>query len=322
MTTITDAKSWVRDWWVAKMRNQEIPDLTGLDDHDEELVERCFEEESKTAFYSPFAAAVLMTFYSQYRFPNIRDMFIPDPGFVIIDTDLERADAHVVAWEAGDEKLKAIFRQRLDLHTENAKDMYNDPSITKHSPKRQLAKNGIHAIDYGVKDRTLAATLGISVTDATAFRLKWFKAHPEIEDWHKDVWHALRTRNRVENIWGYRRYYFDRIDEQLLPQALAWVGQSTVAITVDEIWKKFRRELRSEWKTLLQVHDSFVGQVHSSLVPDIIPNILECMRIEVPYKDPMTIAASLKISEKSWGSCRPFDEWWADVQDGRVRLAA
>jgi DNA polymerase-1 len=262
------------------------------------------------------------TFYENYHFPNVRDMFIPDPGYVIIDTDLERADAQCVAWYAGDEKLKQVFRSGADLHLENAKSMYNNDTLTKHSPERQMAKNGIHAINYGTKERTLAATLKISVQSATAFKQRWFSAHPEIEQWHKDVWHILRTKNQAMNIWGYRKHYFDRIEEQLLPQALAFLGQSTVAIAVDEIWKKMRRELRNEFQVLLQVHDSFVGQVHHSIVAEVVPIIRECMAVVVPFPDPLIIGSSLKVSEKSWGTCRPWDEWWADVESGNVRLAA
>lgn len=258
-----------------------------------------------------------MTFYSQFRFPNVREMFIPDPGYVIIDTDLERADAHIVAWEAGDEGLKKIFRERADIHLENARSAFNNPLLGKHSPERQLAKNGVHLINYGGKDRTLASTLNISVSAASIFRQKWLRAHPPIDQWHKDVWHLLRTKNAVRNIWGYRKHYFDRIDELLLPQALAWIGQSSVAILVDEIWKKFDRDLK-EFQVLLQVHDSFVGQVHSSLLPEIIPNILECMSVQIPYKDPLTIASSLKISEKSWGACCPWDDWWKSIQEGCI----
>ena len=38
--------------------------------------------------------------------PNIRKIFIPDPVYILIDSDLAGADAQVVAWEADDEDLK------------------------------------------------------------------------------------------------------------------------------------------------------------------------------------------------------------------------
>src|SRR6516165_752237 len=58
-----------------------------------------------------------------FRLPNIRKMFVPDPGKVIVDADLAGADAQVVAWEAGDPKLKAAFRAGQSVHLMNGEDL-------------------------------------------------------------------------------------------------------------------------------------------------------------------------------------------------------
>ena len=38
--------------------------------------------------------------------PNIRKLYVPDPGYEIFDIDFSGADAQVVAWEADDKPLK------------------------------------------------------------------------------------------------------------------------------------------------------------------------------------------------------------------------
>jgi len=153
--------------------------------------------------------------------PNVRKMFIPDPGMIIGDFDLAQADAQVVAWEANDEELKAIFRDpSADLHAENAKTIFG-----KLTDKyRKLAKAGVHATNYGSGARTLASALGITVHEAERFQRRWFEAHPGIKEWHQRTLHSLQTKRMVTNAFGFRRYYFDRI-EGLLPEALAWVPQ-------------------------------------------------------------------------------------------------
>ena len=50
------------------------------------------------------------------RLPNVRRTIIPDPGYTIVDADLAGADAQVVAWEAGDEKLKSAFSAGAAIH--------------------------------------------------------------------------------------------------------------------------------------------------------------------------------------------------------------
>ena len=105
--------------------------------------------------------------------PNIRKLFVPDPGYMIADCDLAQADAQVVAWEADDEELKAVFRDpTADLHDENAKTIFG----TLTPANRQLAKAGVHLTNYGGKARTCATALGITVKQAEDFQRKWFQA--------------------------------------------------------------------------------------------------------------------------------------------------
>ena len=107
------------------------------------------------------------------KFPNVRELFLADQGMVIGDIDLDRADAQVVAMESGDEELKQMLREGVDIHTENAKVL----GVT-----RDQAKQGVHAVNYVVTARTLAATIGITVHEADLFIHRWFAAHPD-RDW-------------------------------------------------------------------------------------------------------------------------------------------
>src|SRR3974377_301084 len=75
---------------------------------------------SPSSFSPPSQTSTLS---NEFRLPNIRRMFIPDPGKVIVDADLSGADAQVVAWEADDAKLKAAFRAGQSVHLMNGEDL-------------------------------------------------------------------------------------------------------------------------------------------------------------------------------------------------------
>lgn len=236
--------------------------------------------------------------------PNVRKLFTPDPGKMIGEADLAGADAQVVAWEAGDEKLKAAFRAGLKIHAVNAKDMFGDKagSDGKKEPYYLYAKKGVHATNYGASARRVAEALGITLAEAEAFQRKWLdEKHPEIREWHKRIEHELQTKRFVINKFGFRRIYFDRI-EGLLPEALAWVPQSTVAITINKGILNIHRNL-PQVQTLLQVHDSHVFQYPKSEHPHILDEIKKQHAIVIPYSDPLIIPVTIKTSEKSWGDC-------------------
>jgi DNA polymerase-1 len=233
--------------------------------------------------------------------PNIKRMFVPDPGYEMFDADLDRADAQVVAWEANDDILKQMFREGADIHLENAKTIFNNERLTEDSKERKLAKAGVHATNYGASPRTLAIALGITTREAEDFIRKWFAAHPGIADWHRRVEDSVFTTRTVSNKFGFRRYYFDRI-EGILPEALAWIPQSTVALVICRGLVGITENL-PEVQCLLQVHDSLVGQYPSHLRGPMLRAIEREMLIPIPYDDPLTIPVGFQISQSSWGEC-------------------
>lgn len=235
--------------------------------------------------------------------PNVKRLFQPDYGFFICDSDLAQADAQVVAWEADDADLKRIFRDpELDLHNENA-----DTIFGRHDGiYRKRAKAGVHAVNYGAKARTLARTLGITVKEAEAFIDTWFTAHPGIYDWQQRIQSQLDTNRTVTNRFGNRRVYNDRID-QLLPEALAWIPQSTVALVINRAWLALERLADPDIQVLLQVHDSLVYQVKALTFRRKLSKIEDAFKVIVPYDDPLIIPAGLAYSQTSWGDCRNSD---------------
>jgi len=246
--------------------------------------------------------------------PNLRKMFIPDPDHVIIDADLERADAQVVAWDADDEGLKDIFRAGLDIHAENAKAI---------GCTRKQAKEGVHAVDYDVSAGTLSTTLNCTTYKAQQFIDSWLGAHPKIRIWQKSIKFELETTRTIRNKFGFRRFFFDRLTPPTFHSALAWKPQSTVAIVTNKGLLNIYKNL-PQVELLLQVHDSLVMQTHISNYPSILSLIIKEMSIPIPYDDPLTIPVSLSVSEKSWGEVKPHRQldgyWEVEVADKDWRI--
>lgn len=177
--------------------------------------------------------------------------------------------------------------------------------LTRYKGKIAVTGN----TNYGGQAKTLSVACGMTIHEAEQFQKRWFDLHPGIKTWHNETMNKLMTARTVSNKFGFRRRYFGRL-ERLLPEALAWIPQSTVALIINnalcnisenEQLQKLQTEL------LLQVHDSLVGQIplpHRYLA---LPILRQCLAVPVPYDDPLVIGTSLDISEKSWGdliSCK------------------
>ncbi len=264
----------------------------------------------------------------QYPVPNVRKLIVPDGGFEVASVDLSGADAQTVAWESNDQDLKAAFRAKIKIHAHNAKSMFRGKVTTGfEQPYYDLCRTGVHLVNYVGGDETLAAAMGFSVWEARAFRDEWFGLHPRILDWHDRIQDQLNRTRQVSNKFGYRRFYFDRV-EGILPEAIAWIGQSTTAcvtyrgFSLMECWdtiQKFpeREQLFEPWmielsrillteldlQMYLQVHDELVFQYPIMYREEVLKRVHPLIHITVPYDDPLIIPWGLKTSTRSWGEC-------------------
>ena len=253
-----------------------------------------------------------------FDLPNIRSMFGPDDGFTFFDMDLDRADLQVVVWETDDPMLKAAMHLGADIHLLNVYTIDNqepppleelveshDRYASHRGPrkhKREFAKVFCHATNYVGSAKTVAEHTGRSVHEIDTAQKKWFSAHPGIKRWHQEIEAQIQKRRYVENKFGYRWHIFDRL-EGLLPEAVAWIPQSTVGCVINRIWLAFHDTL-SETEVLLQVHDSLAGQFPTHRRETLVPKMREAARIVVPYDDPLIIPCGIKTSEVSWGECK------------------
>lgn len=247
---------------------------------------------------------------SDYKLPNVRKLFVPDKGYMIFDADLKGADGQVVAWEADDRELKQWLRDGTDMHVQHALLVGEEQRLLTLEPKshayyeiRQSYKHAVHAAHYGASAYAISVhpAIGWPKHKAERFLNRYFLRRPGIKEWHDRTAIDLKLKRTVTNRFGYRIIYFDR-EDQLLPQALAWLPQSTVALVCFKGALRLKKAL--PWvQILLQVHDNLVFQVplQHAEKHDLFRHHLS---VEIPYpNDPLVIPWGLSKSEKSWGDC-------------------
>jgi DNA polymerase-1 len=240
--------------------------------------------------------------------PNVRKIYAPDPGYTIFDTDLSKADLRIVTWESDEQEMKAMLREGRDPYIETAREYYHDPSITKtradgsEHPKYRTFKSFAHGTHYLGTPNGLAERLGLTVYEATKAQKWYFGRFPRIQSWQREFCDALRSRGYVQNIFGYRRYYTDRITDDICRQAIAWLPQSTVALYINKIWRRIYDDY-PDIQILLQVHDSLVGQFPTERKAQCLRDLATASIITLPYPDPLVIPVGVKTSEKTWGDC-------------------
>lgn len=243
------------------------------------------------------------------RLPNLRTLIVPDPGYTIIDMDLDRADVNIVAWESGDLALKEkLLEERRNpeknLHIANAISIFG--TCTKD--QYRFAKVFAHGTNYGATPPTIARQLGITIKEAEKAQARWFAVHPGIQQWHHRIKEEVRTKKSVSNKFGYRIVFFDRPDS-CFNEALAWVPASTVALVAHKAMVAVEDNV-TDVQVLLNGHDSLVFQTRTELLREKLPEIERHSLITIPYDDPLVIPVGFSISDKTWGDVKEIEKWW------------
>jgi len=137
-----------------------------------------------------------------------------------------------------------------------------------------------------VGPRTFAKNAGISEKDAQRLLNQYFATYPRIKLWHQSTADVLRRTRVLRNPYGRRRIFFNRWDDSLVKEGLAFVPQSTIAdlVNLAVIRLHERTKSNSNLQILLQVHDSIVAQSRDEVLGLSIDLVREEMSI------PLTIS--------------------------------
>lgn len=235
--------------------------------------------------------------------PNVRNLFVPDPGFEIFDMDLDSADLRIVVWESDESEMKAMLAEGKKIYVEVMKEYYHDNSLTKASPMYGAFKSLCHGTHYLGKPAGIAPRIGLLVHEVERIQKWYFGKFPRIKRYQEDIIKQMDTIRSVRNAFGYRRFYFDRIEGNLYNQAIAWIPQSTVGLLINKIWTAIDDHL-PDVQVLLQVHDSLVGQYPIAKAEECRAALKRVSQVTIPYDDPLIIPTGFVHSRKNWGDCR------------------
>lgn len=236
--------------------------------------------------------------------PNIRKLSIPDPGCTWFDIDLDSADLRIVTWESDCTWMKDHFKNKRKPYIEVMREYYKNPAMTKDSHPREygMFKALCHGTNYLGTADGLAPRLGLLVHEVERIQRWYFGLAPEIRRWQEEIKKQVAGRRYVENAFGYRNYFFDKIEGTIFNQAVAWIPQSTVACLINRGYVNIDENL-PEVEVLLQVHDSLAGQFEHIHGDWALRRIVEECSVPIPYDDPLVIPVGIVSSKKSWGDC-------------------
>lgn len=244
---------------------------------------------------------------------SFRDIFITDPGYVLIKVDLSQAEARYVAWESRAYSLIERFLDpSFDIHRWAASMIFQckEEEVTKE--QRQTAKIGVHGGNYGLQPKSAALQLNVPLTTATLAIEGYSNAVPEIGKWRRDLGDRIRRTRKLSTPFGRQRIFLDRITDETLRSAFAFLPQSTIADIINRAFGLAEAVL-SEFQVfpLITVHDEIVFLAPECGLEESTRAIQRLVEFPIEFpgvKHPLIIPAEIKVGP-SWYAQEPLGEY-------------
>jgi DNA polymerase-1 len=246
---------------------------------------------------------------------TFKEFLIADPGYVIVEVDKSQAEWVATAYVAGDGRMIEAVESGIDAHTHTANLMFGIPKdlIAKenvildastdedwikeqrqlHIPEilayrnllpnmscRQAGKKSNHSFNYGLSPQGFAITYDLELKYAKQCHDLYHNAYPGLSIWHQHIRNKLSKDRTLENLFGRKRRFLNRWNDDLFKAAYSYIPQSTIGqlLNYGIIETYYQQdaegfEFLRAWDLLNQVHDSMVFQYPMDQVEGLVKTI-------------------------------------------------
>ena len=240
---------------------------------------------------------------------EIRKAFIPRAaGWTLVSADYSQIELRIVAALSGDESMIQAFRDNKDIHTATAAKVYGIAEAEVTPTMRRNAKAVNFGIIYGQSAFGLAASLGISRTEAKTIIDNYFIQYPSIKKYMDDQIRFAKEHEYVQTLLGRKRWLRDinssnqTVRGYAERNAINMPVQGTAADMIKLAMIRVHRALQQRQlrtRMVLQVHDELVFDVPETELDEVRQLVVEHMEaaLTLPHGVPVHAEAG---SGASW----------------------
>ena len=248
------------------------------------------------------------------RDSEIKNFYVADPGYTLIHADYSQAEIRMLAHYAKDEALIEALRGR-DIHTEISMRLFDltpeeleEMDYDRRTFLRRAAKTIAFGIVYGRSAASLSPQLGISVSKAEDYRLKFLGQMPGVRKFINEQGNRAVREQEVRSLYGHRRRFpLILTDDTKQVNSVKRKGvnqpiQSSVSTMTLLAHMEIVKRLKKEGIPVLRwphVHDGLLVQVANHMVEPSVEIVREVM-VDPGFETDVHFAVEIQTG-KRWG---------------------
>ena len=217
---------------------------------------------------------------------EIRRGFVAAPGHVLIAADYSQIELRILAHLSGDPLLSTAFRDRIDVHTQTAAEVFSVGRDEVTAEQRRIAKAVNYGLSYGQSDFGLAKALDVTRSQAAEYSRRYFQRFPTIHKFMEDIVTLARAQGGARTLLGrwrpipnlmskspQARHAAERVAQNTPMQG---AGADIIKLAMLATASRITRE---HWpvKMLLTVHDELVFEAP----PEIAEEVGAALKLEM-----------------------------------------
>lgn len=229
---------------------------------------------------------------------EIRKGFVAKKGYKLVALDYSQIELRLLAHFSKDPDMIKAFNEDKDIHLETAIKIFKDETIAKS--KRDIAKSINFGLIYGMGQRKLGQTLGISSSEAKSYIDEYFASFKTIKEFIQKTQNRAKIDGFIETLLKRRRYFnYQTATPMLLAtydrESVNTLFQGSAADLIKLAMLKFSNQNTEKYETklLLQIHDELIfeskqesAQEFADFAKDIMENIYT---LKIPLKTSVCI---------------------------------
>ena len=244
---------------------------------------------------------------------DIRKAFIAEKDNVLISADYNQIEMRILADLADVKELKKAFKNKEDIHSLTASQIFNVDIKKIDKDQRRKAKAINFGIIYGISQYGLAKQINVSNYEAEEFLHSYFAKFPEIKIYMDNTIKFCRKSGYVNNIFG-RRSHFNSINDKnynirnfqeraAINAPIQGSASEIMRLAMIRLDEKLNQQKSVKCKMLLQIHDELIFEVRKSEINKMIKIIKDEM-VSVTNSDYHSFSIPLTVdinSGDNWG---------------------
>ena len=244
---------------------------------------------------------------------EIRRAFMADKNFNLISADYNQIEMRILADLADVSELKKAFKNKEDIHSLTASQVFNKSINKIDEDMRRKAKAINFGIIYGISQYGLAKQINVSNVEAEDFLNSYFNKFPEIKNYMEQTIKSCRKNGYVKNIFG-RKTHITGINDKnynvrnfqeraAINAPIQGSASEIMRLAMIRISKKFKELKNENCNVLLQIHDELIFESQKDSVEKHTKIIKEEM-ISVKESELHSFSIPLLVDiniGKNWG---------------------